>query len=121
MSAYYSLANGNNPSGNFSVANTLRASLVNTCNNYNIPINSAGLVPQNASVSKNSNVSLLYQDRYFELNSEMSGTGLTGAVASLQLSQNVDPVFGKISTNDLMVDHAVIGLYPNANNQTYQN
>jgi hypothetical protein len=122
MSAYYSLANGNGPSGNFSVANTLRSSLVNSCNNYNIPVNNAGLVPQNASVSTNSNVSLMYEDKYVELNADQI-TGMTGAVANLQLSQNVDPVFRKVATNNLMIGQPVIGLYPNANanNQTYQN
>ena len=58
MSAYYSLQNGNNPSGNFSVANTFRPSFMNTTGNYNISLNNAGLVPQNAGVNVTSNAFL---------------------------------------------------------------
>jgi hypothetical protein len=59
MSAYYSTLNnssGNTIPGNFGISNAIRIGVQGNVPNYNYGLNNAGLLPQSASVSTQTNV-----------------------------------------------------------------
>ena len=106
MSAYYSLQNGNNPSGNFSVANTFRPSFMNTTGNYNISLNNAGLVPQNAGVNVTSNAFLNQL-----VSTTATPTNSIVGVASVEKIVNINPSLLRanlIDTNTIPVGNVNI-------------
>lgn len=70
---YYSTQNGTNAPGNFGISNTSRPNIIQYVSNYTTGINSAGYVPQNASVRAISDVIVAMASPTFISNGQIIG------------------------------------------------
>jgi hypothetical protein len=121
MSAYYSTLNnssGNTIPGNFGISNAIRIGVQGNVPTYNYGLNNAGLLPQSAAVSTQTNVLMgLLSGK------DANGLGTTTALAqSAQQAVTLIPIDTKFNGNLPNPTHPRIQAYPNETSfNTYQN
>ena len=117
MSAYYSTlnnTNGNTTPGNFGISNAIRIGVQGNVPNYNYGLNNAGLLPQNAAVTTQTNV------LFGLLN---NNDGAVVVAPNVQLAITLIPADVKFNGNDLkIVGGPKVNMYPSETSlNTYQN
>ena len=93
--SYYSTQNGTNAPGNFGISNTARPNIIQYVSNYTTGINSAGYVPQNASVRAVSNVIVAMASPVFISGGQIIGMNNVaddGRVSTLDTANSNYPV-----------------------------
>ena len=119
MSAYYSTlnnTNGNTTPGNFGISNAIRIGVQGNVANYNYSLNNAGLLPQNATVTTQTNV-------LAGLLSTLPNNPNAIKLPSVQMAVAILPVVTAFNGNELkIVDAPKINMYSSETNvNTYIN
>ena len=125
MSAYYSTLNnssGNTIPGNFGISNAIRIGVQGNVPNYNYGLNNAGLLPQSAAVSTQTNVLMGLLSGKDASGLLANTTGSAAIAQSAQQAVTLIPVDTKFNGNVPNPTHPRIQAYPNETSfNTYQN
>jgi len=125
MSAYYSTLNnssGNTIPGNFGISNAIRIGVQGNVPNYNYGLNNAGLLPQSASVSTQTNVMMGLLSKDPTIATNLVGGVNVALSQSVQESVTVDKSVIKFNGNVLNPDRPKYTAYANETSfNGYQN